>query len=120
MFNSSKYQLLNYSTNRKSIENTIHNNQIIECQSFATHLGHTIGPYSNTKAVQGGIDMFIISLNGNMASCCDAYVDVKYKLFKTYCMSLHACVLWDLDSSFISKYYVSCRKGIRKLLGLPL
>ena len=50
----------------------------------------------------------------------DAYVDVKYKFFKTYCMSLYGCALWDLDSSFISKFYVSWRKGIRKLLGLPL
>ena len=64
--------------------------------------------------------MSIISLNGIMASFYDTYVDVKYKLFKAYCMSLFGDVLWDLNSSFISKFYVFWRKGIRKLLGFPL
>ena len=40
MFNLSKYQLLHYCTNRKSVEIIIHINQVIECQSFVTHLGY--------------------------------------------------------------------------------
>ena len=47
-----------------------------------------------------------------------AYCDVKYKLLKTYCMSLYGCVLWDLGSKSMSDFYVTWRKSIRKLLPL--
>ena len=120
LFNSNKYQLLHYSTSRKVIENIVHNNQVIECKALATHLGHTVGPCAKTNVIQDGIDRLTTALNGIIASFHDAFTDVKYKLFKSYCMSLYGCVLWDFESNFISRFYVTWRKGIRKLLKLPL
>ena len=93
---------------------------MIKCQSIATHLGHTIGPAAKTKAIEDGIDKFIVALNGIIATFKDAYCDVKYKLLKTYCMSLYGCVLWNLGSKCMSDFYVTWRKSIRKLLRLPL
>ena len=91
LFNSNKYQLLHYSTSRKVIENIVHNNQVIECKALATHLGHTVGPCAKTNVIQDGIDRFTTALNGIIASFHDAFTDVKYKLFKSYCMSLYGC-----------------------------
>ena len=119
LFNASKYQLLHYSTSKVIIENIVNNNQVIECKDAATHLGHIVGPFAKTKVIQDGIDKFVTSLNGIIASFHDAYSDVKYRLFKAFCMSLYGCVLWDFDSNFMSKFYVTWRKGIRRLLGLP-
>ena len=119
LFNASKYQLLHYSTSKKSIENIVHNNQVIECKPLATHLGHTVGPCAKSNVIQDGIDSFTTALNGIIVSFHDAYTDVKYQLFKAFCMSLYGSVLWDFESNFISKFYVTWRKGIRKLLRLP-
>ena len=55
---------------------------MIKCQSIATHLGHTIGPAAKTKAIEDGIDKFIVALNDIIATFKDVYCDVKYKLLK--------------------------------------
>ena len=44
---------------------------------------------------------------------------VKYKLFKSFCMSLYGCVLWDFDSESINRFYVTWRKAIRRLFNVP-
>ena len=120
-FNSNKYQLLHYPcTTNATVDNLIYDNYLIKCQSIATHLGHTIGPAAKTKAIEDGVDKFIVALNGIIATFKDAYCDVKYKLIKTYCMSLYGCVLWNLGSKSMSDFYVTWRKTIRKLLRLPL
>ena len=100
LFNPNKYQLLHYSTSRKVIENIVHNNQVIECKALA-------GPCAKTNVIQDGIDRFTTALNGIIASFHDAFTDVKYKLFKSYCMPLYGCVLWDFESNFISRFYVT-------------
>ncbi len=45
--------------------------------------------------------------------------DIMYKLFKTYCMPLYGCPLWDFSNRIICKFYVSWRKAVRYILGLP-
>ena len=109
-FNSNKYQFSHYPcTTNTTVDNLIYDNHLIKCQSIATHLGHTIGIAAKTKAIEDGIDKFIVALNGIIATFKYAYGDVKYKLLKTYCMSLYECILWNLGS-----------RSIRKLLRLPL
>ena len=60
---------------------------MIEHQSKAIPLSHTIGPAAKTKAIEDGIDKFILVLNGIIDTFKGAYSDVKYKLLKTYCNS---------------------------------
>ena len=45
--------------------------------------------------------------------------DIKYKLFKAFCMSLYGCELWDLSSNHVNVFYITWKKCIRRLLGLP-
>ena len=44
---------------------------------------------------------------------------VKYKLFKSFCMSLYGCPLWDTSSKPMESFYVAWRKCIRSLFHLP-
>ena len=39
-----------------------------------------------------------LALNSILNMFTNVYVSAKYKLFKSYCMSLYGCVLWDFDS----------------------
>jgi len=45
--------------------------------------------------------------------------DIMYMLFKTYCMPLYGCPLWDYSTKTIDKFYVSWRKSIRYILDIP-
>ena len=77
---------------------------MIECKALATHLGHTVAPCANTNVIEDGIDRFTTALNGIIASFHDAFTDVKYKLFQSYCMSLYGCVLWDFEITKVTSF----------------
>ena len=74
---------------------------------FYNSSGQYLVSYYKTQAVQDVTDKFMSSLNGIIAPFNGAFVDVKYKLFKDYCMPLHDCVLCKPVSTFISKYYIT-------------
>jgi hypothetical protein len=44
---------------------------------------------------------------------------LRYKLFKTFCMSLYGCQLWDLESKDINIFYTAWRKCIRRIYDIP-
>ena len=44
---------------------------------------------------------------------------VRYELFKTYCMPLYGCTLWNLTSSHMDRFYTAWRKCVRRVLGVP-
>ena len=47
-----------------------------------------------------------------------AYVhfDVRYRLFKYYCMPLYGSVIWNYSGSNIQRCYTAWRKCIRRIL----
>ena len=49
----------------------------------------------------------------------NAQCETKYFLFKTYCMCLYGCQLWDLSSNHFNKFCVQWRKCKRKLFNVP-
>ena len=44
--------------------------------------------------------------------------NARYTLFKSYCMSLYGCQLWDLESRHIDLFYVAWRKCVRRVLNI--
>jgi hypothetical protein len=44
--------------------------------------------------------------------------NAKYFLFKSFCMPLYGCVLWDFSHRSIERFYIAWRKAVRALLGL--
>ncbi len=46
-------------------------------------------------------------------------VDVRYELFKTFCMPLYGCALWKYTGIDIKRFYTAWRKCVRRILGVP-
>ena len=114
MFNITKYQLFHYSDD--TFKGLYYNNVFVESSTCAIHLGHYVGPDGDTKAIEEGINSFFIAFNCIMSMFPNAHTYVKYTLFKSYCMALYGCVLWNLTDKLIVKFYTSWRKCIRRLL----
>ena len=93
--------------------------QIINAQSHDVHLGHIIGNNTRGLSIQKAKDDLIIQINVLTSYFRHAYVDTKYRLFKTFCMSMYGCVLWDLQSKSVNMFHTAWRKCIRRLYGLP-
>ena len=45
--------------------------------------------------------------------------EVKSLLFTSYCTSFYGCPLWDLSTKYIGNCYISWRKCVRCVWGLP-
>ena len=88
LFNTEKYKLLYYSTNKEVIRGLWHNNIFIERSSFASHLGNIVGPETD-MLYDKIIDKFITYFNSIEVIFGKAHVTVKYKLFQSYCMDLY-------------------------------
>ena len=118
LFNIEKYQLLHYSNGKELISGIWHNNIFIERSMYANHLGNIVGPETD-NIYEKIITKFMTSFNGIDVLFRHAHVDVKYRLFKTYCMDLYGSIFWVLDNIKVEKFYIMWRKCLRKLYGLP-
>ena len=120
-FNVDKYQLIHYGRDLKEkhqFTGLLYNNTFIKCTEAACHLGNIIGT-DQSKIYDKVINNFITCFNGINAMFKKAYVNVKYHLFKSYCMNLYGSLFWDLGSNATKNFYIVWRKCVRKLLGLP-
>ena len=118
-FNASKYQFIHFPANKSQVvEGLLHNDIYIKCVPYSSHLGHIVGINSVSKVIDDAIHSFNVALNSILNMFTNVYVSVKYKLFKSYCMPLYGCVLWDFDSVNINQFYVTWRKAIRRLFNL--
>ena len=116
-FNSTKSVLVTYNV-EIDVCFMLNNAPIVQSES-ALHLGHYIGKDCNQKNISLGVRNLIGRTNTMLSrfSYCSSFI--KSTLFKTYCTSYYGCVLWRLDSSAVQKCYVSWRKIIRRIWGLP-
>lgn len=87
--------------------------------SAEIHLGMFFGPSVMQKKIQGMVNDLYKRTNILLSQFRFASLDVKYRLFKSYCMSLYGYQGLDLSSAYIDDIYVAWRRCVRKLLGLP-
>jgi hypothetical protein len=85
----------------------------------AIHLGHLICPsrdYRKQAAERGANDLAKRAniMHARFGHC---MAEVKYKLFKTFCMSAYGSNLWDLGQA--ETFFCTWRKIVRRLLRLP-
>ena len=119
MFNPSKCKLLAFG-NDEDVSVYMNDSKVTQVSS-EPHLGFQIG--ASHKVDSANIDIAVQNIYGRInlllrqfgKACCD----VKYYLFKSYCMSLYGCPLFCFASKHISKLYVCWRKCIRRLFDLP-
>ena len=118
-FNVTKYQLVHFSNNKDEKFNGIkHCSNFIQKSDFACHLGNIIGPNPN-KLYDVVINKFVTCFNGLNVIFRKASLNVKYHLFKTFCMNLYGSLFWDLSSEKVNRFYMLWRKCLRMLLDLP-
>ncbi len=91
----------------------------IELCKHSIHLGVPFGENIGELQMTQLIADFTKRVNCTIGTFGKAHSEVKYKLFKAYCMSLYGCSLWDLSSKHVDRFYVAWRKSIRRLLLLP-
>ena len=115
IFNVKKYQFLVY-TKDDPVHSFYHNDMYIKSQSVANHLGHCIGPKLDNKDVKHVSNNFCVAFNSLMPIFGNLKCQLKYRLFKTYCMPLYGPVLWDQGVQYFCTQW---RKSIRKLFNLP-
>ena len=94
------------------------NGVAITSTNAADHLGHSIGCKSQENHILKMNNDFVKRFNLMMSVFRHCPVSVKYRLFKTYCLSLYGCVLWEFSCDMINKFYVCWRKCMRQLIGL--
>ena len=117
-FNPDKYQLLHY-TQSSVIEGMFFNGIFIKSAKSANHLGITLNIDNKGSCVKNITDMFYVNVNSLKATFPNVSREIKYKLFKTFCMSVYGSSLWDYSSKTVNTFLTAWRKSIRYLLQLP-
>ncbi len=119
LFNSAKRKLLVFGRNTP-VANGSFMDEIIEHVKYDKYLGNTIGYKCEAKTIDDAIRQFMARTNSVLSHFHHTCHDVRYKLFKTLCMPLYGAQLWDYGHKSTEQFYVTWRKGIRKIIRLPL
>ena len=83
------------------------------------HLGVPIGNITNEQIIRQSVNKFMTRVNMVKSHFSLVPPDTMYMLFKQYCMPLYGSTLWDLSDKSMELFYVSWRKSVRFLMGLP-
>lgn len=114
-FNHTKTKFLYFGTATNTIPFVIDGNTVNPIGSDI-HLGHHFGESSFESEIDTTVNKMYFNMNYLLSQFSAADIDVKYRLFKSYCMSAYGCQLWDFSSRLCEKFYTAWRKCIRKLL----
>ena len=83
------------------------------------HLGNIIGKDRLIKSIDNAIKELYVNTNLLLSQFSACNIDVKYRLFKSYCMSVYGSQLWDFSSHHCERFYTAWRKCVRRLIGVP-
>jgi len=120
LFNPNKTKLIHINNIKCNISPNIRfMNKRIESVPFEKHLGFPIGNVNSQFIISQAVNQFIGKVNMVLSHFKCLRYDIMYKLFKTYCMPLYGCPLWDYTSKIIGKFYVAWRKSIRRIFNIP-
>ena len=91
--------------------------EIKRCESDV-HLGNVIGLKSGEQCVRESVLDFYSRFNHFVYNFKRVPLDVKYRLFKTICMSVYGSQLWEYSSRVCEQFFVAWRKAIRRLCNI--
>ena len=92
------------------------NGIFIKSSESANHLGITLNSDDKGSCVENITDIFFVNVNSLKATFPNVSREIKYKLFKTFCMSVYDSILGDYNSKTINTFLIAWRKSIRYLL----
>ena len=119
-FNGAKSQYLRYCTGHESCGN----NGLTFCGvdvpriTEGLHLGNVLSSNKSFDFVSSLATDLVIRTNVLMSRFSFCSPEVRYKLFKSYCVVAYGSQLWDFDSLYVQKYFTTWRKCVRKIWGL--
>ena len=119
LFNCSKSKMLCFGKSKYVGQGLDFMGGIVSIINTDKHLGHPIGRDSNKTSIDDAINDLYCKTNMIMSHFSYVDFDVKYKLFKSFCMPLYGCVLWNYFSRDIQRFYTAWRKCIRRIIGVP-
>ena len=117
MFNASKSKTVLFNSESDDMF-SLHGNRIDIVQSEA-HLGNFFGANSFHSQIDRSIRDLYMNFNLLLAQFSHVSVDIKYTLFKSFCLSMYGSQLWNFESELCEKFYVAWRKCVRRLFKLP-
>jgi len=119
LFNPVKSKYMVFSQRRRNTVSSVSwNEQIIEESMSEVHLGNRVGPRSHVVSVNDAVSDFYRRFNYFMSNFPFLEVDVKYRLFKTFCMAMYGSQLWDFSAPQCERFYVAWRKAVRRLCNI--
>ena len=117
--NASKCKYLVFGNNGTHIHSVKFNDVVIFASTWEKHLGDHSDANDSDRHISQAIHLLYFRFNSVMHKFYSATSDLKYFLFKTYCMALYGCQLWNFESVCVDKFYVAWRKYCRRLLDIP-
>ena len=117
MFNASKSKTVVFNSDSDDLF-SLHGNHIEIVQS-EVHLGNFFGANSFHSQIDRNIRDLYMNFNLLLAQFSHVNVDIKYTLFKSFCLSMYGSQLWNFESELCEKFYVTWRKCVRRLFKLP-
>jgi hypothetical protein len=119
MFNPDKCKLMVYENNPGVNEPIFFNNTTVQSTPYECHLGNLIGPALKDAQVRQSVSELYGRTNVMLAQFKHAFSFIKYKLFKSFCMSVYGCQLWDFSSPGVNQFFIAWRKCVRMIWNLP-
>ena len=119
LFNPDKSKLVVFGNDDVCDDFIYFNKCKINVSHNAVHLGNLVGPKSTTENIRRVVYDFYgrVNLTLSQFNSCNSFV--KYRLFKTFCMCLYGCQLWDFDNKDVELFYVAWRKCVRRVWNIP-
>lgn len=71
------------------------------------------------RVIENSINELFMNVNLLLAQFSNVSWSVKYKLFKSYCMSVYGSQLWDYENGNCEHFFTAWRKCIRRIFDLP-
>jgi hypothetical protein len=121
-FNASKSKYLVFDSSnvqRNGSDQVTFGQKVIPETNTELHLGNLVGHQVMDKQIKTCISDFYVRVNTLIAQFGKANSNVKYKLLKSFCMSLYGCQLWDYSSKHINVFYTAWHKAIKRLFVIP-
>ena len=116
IFNVDKCKFLPFVSDTEiQVTGILHKNLFIKGGLKAYHLGNLISQGTEPLNVIYVISKFNISFNGIMCNFKWCTSEIKYKLFKNFCMPLYGSILWDYSGKHVTSFFTQWHKCIRVL-----
>ena len=121
VFNENKTKLIYYPNTQSTVRmpKIVFNGIPIKYVNHDKHLGYLIGNVSENIIISQAISEFLSKVNMVKSHFKNLPPNILYSLFKSYCMPLYGCSLWDFSGRHIDQFYTAWRKAVRYLLNLP-